>query len=121
MSQELPDWPPELSKDKEEYLTKAAIDYAFGHSLIVRHAPGTSGSTIINAPFSLYPTPFPRELFNAALKIQPLYNKLYARITNDYEFLQMVIGGAVVKVDSFQASLWSLYNNLREQGSVQVS
>lgn len=75
----------------------------------------------IHAPISLLPTPFPRRLYEQSQRLQPLYNDLYARITLNDEFLERVVGGNVVLVDEFQARLWQLYKEIRNEGVAQVS
>jgi glutathione synthase len=122
MSNPLPDWPPTTSDQEQISLLSLAVDYALSNSLIVRppgHPPSTTQA--LHAPFSLYPTPFPRHLFSQALELQPLYNEVYAKVANDDAFLESVIGGAVAKVDVFQGELWNIYKTIREEGVAQVS
>jgi hypothetical protein len=121
MSNPLPEWPPKATDQEREELLSLAVDYALSTSLVLRpQGDPPSTNEAIHAPFSLYPTPFPRHLFATALALQPLYNEVYARVTNDDEFLESVIGGAVAKVDHFQGELWNIYKAVRAEGLAQV-
>lgn len=113
-------WPPELSEEHEQHVLDHAADWALAHGLVLRplDASTTSG---IHAPYSLYPSPFPRHLFDEARRLQPLYNDLYARITADDAFLEQVVGGAVSKVDEFQGRLYEVWKQVKQEGVKQVS
>lgn len=126
---EFESWPPELTKDQLEALTLQASTYALANGLL--YLPVSTPSTepnykipgaAIHAPFSLFPAPFPRELFDKARKIQKAYNILYARIALDEEFLDKVMGveEGVGKVDDFIGQLWRGWKQLRDDGLVQV-
>ncbi|KAJ9475551.1 Glutathione synthetase [Pseudozyma hubeiensis] len=115
----LPAWPPALSEDAREYLSHQATDYALSHGIVYRPVPtppSTTPSTdsTIHAPFSLFPSPFPRALFNKAQSIQPAYDLLYAQVSSDHAFLERVIGQSVVQVDSFQKQLWDIYTAVKD-------
>lgn len=118
-------WPPKLSKEQLEILTLLAKTYALstGHLYLplVGQQP-TIPSTAIHAPFSLFPSPFPRRLFEKAQRIQKAYNILYARVTVDENFLDNVMGAelGLGKVDDFIGELWRGWKQLREVGLVQV-
>lgn len=119
-------WPPLLAPDVEKSLIDLAADYALSHGLVYRpptlpHSDGPSTTTAIHAPYSLFPTPFPRHLFEHASELQPLYNALYAHVTVDDAFLDEVVGGAVAKVDDFQGKLYELWKKVSQEGIKQVS
>lgn len=125
MASTLPSWPPKMSKEQVDALSRAAVDYALSHSIAYRPLPlsSTGGppphDAAIHAPISLLPSPFPAALYEQSQRLQPLYNDLYARITVDHGFLAKVIGGNVILVDEFQAQLWALWNRVRKEGVAQ--
>ncbi len=49
------------------------------------------------------------------MEIQQLYNRLYAEIARDTEFLDKVMGGSVSKVDEFQGELWRCWKECRDE------
>lgn len=128
---ELPDWPPSsTSASSLNELVSLARDYALSHSIVYRplllpsSSPNGGGSfhtSVIHAPFALYPSPMPRRLFERALNVQKAYNALYACIAADWQFLEKVVGGNVSKVDEFQGQLWSIAETVRREGVKQVS
>ena len=119
-------WPPHQSPADEAALLHLATDYALSHGLVLRPPiePGhsePSQTAVIHAPFSLYPSTFPKHLFEQAKHLQPLYNALYAHATVDDSFLREVVGGAVSKVDEFQGELYRIWEQVKKEGVRQVS
>lgn len=116
---ELPEWPPKQRQQEEDHIVGQAVDWALSNALIYRPVsePGRPASAI-HAPFSLYPTPFPRRLFAKAKALQEAYNAMYANIACDETFLEQVIGGAVARVDSFQGGLWKIWQTVKQDGGL---
>ncbi|KAL3088430.1 hypothetical protein niasHS_009881 [Heterodera schachtii] len=86
----------ELSKNEDgggnaddiQMLVEEAIDMAQNFSMIISpKALVGRGDTAEIVPFSLFPSPFPRKLFEQAKNVQMDFNLLYFRISNDYKFL----------------------------------
>ncbi|ORX35272.1 putative glutathione synthase [Kockovaella imperatae] len=110
----LPTWPPQVSQEQHDHLLNLGTTFALSHGFTLLPPDSTTPPThTFSAPLSLFPTPFPRGLYEWAKDLQPLYNGLYARIAMDWEFLDRVMGG-VAKVDSFQGELWRGWKSCRE-------
>ncbi|OAX32041.1 glutathione synthase, partial [Rhizopogon vinicolor AM-OR11-026] len=121
-------WPPQLTPGQLEALTLAATTYALSHGLLylppsnsISNTQPRIPTTAIHAPLSLFPSPFPRAQFEAARRLQSVYNVLYARVAMDTEFLDTVMGAdaGVGKADEFTGTLWRGWKNIREHGVVQ--
>ena len=91
-------YPPDLTAAETEYLQETIRDWTIAHGLAVR--PPVSlvaaesdphGVLASSAPVTLFPSPFPRTCFEQAKSIQRAYNKLYASITQDEDFLQHIV------------------------------
>ena len=126
----LPDWPPSLSDAQKSELTYLAATYALANGLAYLPVHPPEGPPIaplsaIHAPFTLFPTPFPRALFEQSQRLQNVYNILYSRIALDEDFLDSVMGHekGVGKVDEFVGNLWSGWKRIRESenGVIQAS
>lgn len=119
MTSQLPDWPPSFTQEQTSHLLLLATTYALGHgfTLLPPHTPQTGPipTSSIPAPLSLCPSPFPKDLYKLAVKIQPAYNALYVNVTRDWVFLDKVMGGVVSKVDEFQGELWRAWKSCREE------
>jgi glutathione synthase len=114
------EYPPRLSLEDEKELLEIASDYSLSHGLVLRPLDLSTTSSI-HAPYSLYPSPFPKRLFNQAINLQKSYNELYAKITTDDEFLEKVIGSSnVIKVDEFQKNLYEIWKFVKSEGIKQV-
>jgi hypothetical protein len=92
------DYPPNLTASESEQLLSAIKDWSIANGLAVR--PPVSlvkaeadphGVLATTAPVTLFPSPFPRVCFQQAKSIQRAYNKLYAAIAQDQEFLGKIV------------------------------
>lgn len=122
----LPTWPPKLSEKRLDFLTKQATTWALSHSFVlvpeVKDAPTVdirAIPTVVTraqpAPLALFPTPFPRRLYQQANSLQNILNSLYMRVSLDWPFLDRVIGESVVHVDEFQQWLYHFWKKTRDE------
>jgi glutathione synthase len=93
-------YPPDLSPDQQKFLVTAVKDWAIQNGLAVRPSPAVvsseanpNGVLATNAPVTLFPSPFPRACFDEAIALQEIYNKLYASITCNEEWLGVIVKG----------------------------
>lgn len=90
-------YPPAVEDAGErDALAQVIKDWSIAHGLAVRPPPAVAGNDpqgilAMNAPVTLFPSPFPSNCFEDAKSIQKTYNQLYALISKDEEF----IGGLV--------------------------
>ncbi|CAG7852736.1 Glutathione synthetase {ECO:0000256/PIRNR:PIRNR001558} Short=GSH-S {ECO:0000256/PIRNR:PIRNR001558}; {ECO:0000256/PIRNR:PIRNR001558} [Serendipita indica DSM 11827] len=123
----LPPWPPSLSQAQLDELLLQATTYALAHGLLYlppnssNLPPPAIPASAIHAPFALFPTPFPRHLFEHAMKLQRIYNVLYTRVASDEAFLDQILSAetGVGKVDEFVGNLWRIWKDVRTEGLVQ--
>lgn len=117
-------WPPTVTDAQVDALIVLATTYALSNGLLylppAERQPPIPESAI-HAPLALFPSLFPRSIFEYAKRIQRTYNVLYARIAQDEEFLDRVMGteNGVGKVDDFIGQLWTGWKKLRDEGRVQ--
>jgi len=86
-------YPPSLDDDREkDRLVQTTKDWSIANGLAVRPAvEDPAGILAINAPVTLFPSPFPKSCFEEAKVIQASYNELYSRISQDEEFLGSLV------------------------------
>ncbi|TIB72047.1 glutathione synthase [Wallemia mellicola] len=112
------EFPPKIEESFEKELIENLRAFCLGNGLVLL-PPIKAGETTVSssegvqAPVSLFPTPFPRKLYNQALSIQPVFNELYANVARDVEFLDKVMSD-VSRFDTFQASLWDQWKSIRD-------
>ncbi|KAK4906774.1 Glutathione synthetase, partial [Elasticomyces elasticus] len=118
-------YPPELSAAQQKFLVTAVKDWAIHNGLAVRPGPtvvpeggNPNGVLATNAPVTLFPSPFPRTCFTEATALQEVYNKLYASITCNEEWLGEIVKG-LIEVDDFVANLWKVHLAVQKEGYVQ--
>lgn len=86
-------YPPSLDDALErDRVVQAIKDWTIANGLAVRPPPAVvasdpEGILAMSAPVTLFPSPFPKSCFAEARAIQTKYNELYARISQDEEFL----------------------------------
>jgi hypothetical protein len=93
-----PDYPPELSGARRQFLLTNLKDWSISNGLAVRPAPSyvpqqqdPDLSLATTAPVTLFPSLFPRSCFEHGVKIQTAYNKLYSAIAQDEKWLEPII------------------------------
>ncbi|KAF9187147.1 hypothetical protein BGZ51_001529 [Haplosporangium sp. Z 767] len=112
-----------LTDEQLQILKDAALDFCLSHGLVVRPPIAANDTAalaggVINAPVSLFPTPFPTNAFNDAIKIQPLYNQLVHDISQDDAFLKEIME-SLSTVDDFVKRLYDLYLVVKKEGIAQ--
>lgn len=98
MSLSVESYPPKLTDTEVSNLVRAAKDWSAANGLCVRPAPSfvpsqtdPSGVLAVNAPVTLFPSPFPQHCFEQGKSIQKAYNTLYARVAQDQDFLWQIV------------------------------
>jgi glutathione synthase len=91
-------YPPYLNPAQKEFLVQTVKDWATQNGLMVRPAPtfiskdsNPYGVLATNAPVTLFPSPFPKSSFEEAKALQTVYNKLYAAITCNKEWIGKIM------------------------------
>ena len=87
-------YPPNLKDPERKALIRTIKDWSIGNGLAIRPAPTViaaeadpNGIAAVNAPVTLFPSPFPRQCFDQAKSVQKTYNELYAAVTKDEDFI----------------------------------
>ena len=91
-------YPPDLNADEREALVRAIKDWSIGNGLAVRPPANViareadpTGIAAINAPVTLFPSPFPKLCFMQGKSVQKTYNELYAAVSRDEEFIAQIV------------------------------
>ncbi|PKY04454.1 glutathione synthase [Aspergillus campestris IBT 28561] len=118
------DYPPSLDSAQQDFLVQKIKDWSAQNGLMIR--PGhiskdvdPNGVLATNAPVTVFPSPFPRSCFEQAQGLQTLYNKLYAEITCDVEWLSKIMAD-LIEVDDFVSRLWKVHQAVDKEGYAQT-
>ncbi|KAJ6446527.1 glutathione synthetase-like protein [Purpureocillium lavendulum] len=91
-------YPPHLTDAEQDNLVLTIKDWSIGNGLAIRPPPAVipanadpAGIAAINAPVTLFPSPFPRICFEQGKAVQRTYNDLYAAVSRDEEFLAQIV------------------------------
>ncbi|KAH9889630.1 glutathione synthetase [Xylariomycetidae sp. FL2044] len=98
-------------------------DYQISHGSLLKIPRGVSDieSTVaIARPIgvSVVPTAFPRQLFETALRIRGLFDKLYIKLAESDSWLEGVVS-ELRNTDDFANKLWTIWERVRDEGEVQ--
>ncbi|SCU80247.1 LAME_0B02190g1_1 [Lachancea meyersii CBS 8951] len=122
MSSPDPNYPqfPKLSIDEiKAELVPEVSHWALTNGLVM-YPPTFNVSQSSVAPITLYPTPFPRKSFEQAVSVQTLYNKLYAKISQDKDGWLSSRIEELAKFDAeFTGKLWELHLEAKKRGLSQ--
>ncbi|TIA92334.1 hypothetical protein E3P99_00619 [Wallemia hederae] len=110
-------FPPKIEQEYQKELIDNLRAYCLGNGLVLLPPVGKDEKQVktnmaVHAPVSLFPTPFPKKLYDEANKVGVVFNELYANIARDVGFIDEVMSG-IARYDTFQASLWGLWKELR--------
>ncbi|XP_030067274.1 glutathione synthetase [Microcaecilia unicolor] len=108
-----------LNKQLIEDVVPIAVDAALLQGVLMRTKEEPNASDMVNyAPFSLFPSPVPRTLFEEARAVQQDFNLLVNLVSQDFRFLKQTLA-STVKVDEFVAQLFKIYRHVLEEGVAQ--
>ncbi|CAJ0607091.1 unnamed protein product [Cylicocyclus nassatus] len=108
-----------LPQNRLNELIESSNDWAHAHGLVMRTKEHKDKSDVSQTtPITLLPTPFPRKLFEQALRVQNLVATLYHDIAYDFDFL-IECHKDVITTDSFTKGLIDILKQVRDEGLAQ--
>ncbi|XP_070695227.1 glutathione synthetase-like [Pempheris klunzingeri] len=100
-------------------LADVAKDEALLKGVLMRIQETPNSSELVSyAPFTLFPTPVPKAVFQQALAVQTHYNTLVDKISQDPDFLQEALASTIA-VDDFTARLFRIHQQILKEGRSQ--
>lgn len=91
-------YPPQLTTPEQAKLIQTIKDWSIANGLAVRPGPAIipaeadpNGVAAINAPVTIFPSPFPKQCFQQGQSAQKAYNELYAAVSRDEDFLSQIV------------------------------
>ncbi|KAL3099493.1 hypothetical protein niasHS_002948 [Heterodera schachtii] len=100
-------------------LVSDAIDWAHEVFLVLRVSGQKHRSDRAQfVPFSLFPSPIPRKMYEQALSVQKAMSLLYFRIASDFDFLKMAYKD-VIESDKSVRTLLGILEDIKKEGIKQ--
>ncbi|XP_071331656.1 glutathione synthetase-like [Trachinotus anak] len=100
-------------------LADVAKDAALLQGVLMRIQETPNSSELVTyAPFTLFPTPVPKDVFLQALAVQTQYNTLVDKISRDPDFLRDALASTIA-VDDFTARLFKIHEQILKEGRSQ--
>ncbi|XP_023259478.1 glutathione synthetase [Seriola lalandi dorsalis] len=100
-------------------LADVAKDSALLQGVLMRIEETPNASELVTyAPFTLFPTPVPKDVFLQALAVQTYYNTLVDQISRDTDFLRDALASTIA-VDDFTARLFRIHEQILKEGRSQ--
>ncbi|OAA55614.1 glutathione synthetase [Niveomyces insectorum RCEF 264] len=118
-----PVYPPAIDDGERQRLVQVVKDWSLANGLTIRPPFAAVAATDVDlagtlsmaAPVTLFPSPFPRSCFEEAQAAQHAYNELYAKISQDEEFLTRIVD-EVAGGDEFTTQLWNVHLRVKKEG-----
>ncbi|KAL1982102.1 hypothetical protein VTN96DRAFT_1757 [Rasamsonia emersonii] len=113
-------YPPNLSSQHAESLLAQIKDWQLNHGSLLKLVQSETEHSVLARPIgvSVFPTLFPRPVFQHALDLESTYNELYCAVAEDEEWLWDVTKD-LVHVEPLAAALWHVHHEVKKAGSVQ--
>lgn len=112
--------PKYLSEDHLEGLSSTIRDWQLTHGSVLKAPPWSGKSYAYPIGVSLFPSNFPRHLFESALDLQRTFNKLYSAVANDAAWLYHVLRNQIMNdPTSMAAILWNIHTTAKSSGITQ--
>ena len=109
-----------VSEDHLEELSSTVRDWQFTHGSLLKAAPYGGKSYAYPVGVSLFPSNFPRHLFESALDLQCIFNKLYTAVATGGAWLYDVLRNQITNDPSSMAAiLWDIHTNAISSGITQ--
>ncbi|KAJ8370633.1 hypothetical protein SKAU_G00106610 [Synaphobranchus kaupii] len=100
-------------------LEVVAKDIALLRGVLMRTKETPYSSEVVSyAPFTLFPSPVPKVLFDQAIAVQTHFNRLVDKISQDTKFLHEALD-STIKVDDFTARLFNIHMHVLQEGCSQ--
>lgn len=104
-----------LPEEQLHDLVEKAKDFALVQGNLMRQRNSIDRDAIHFVPFTLLPTPFPRQELVRALNLQPLLQDLMFKLSHDDEFLRETFKNTV-KADEYTKKMFNIYEAIMKQG-----
>lgn len=112
---------PSLSSENEAQLVEKILQWSLANGLVM-YPPNFELHSANNAPITLFPTPFPKDLFQQALDVQQTFNALYANVVaHQKKWLLDVVESLALFDKDFTGKLYETYVKAVELGGGEVA
>lgn len=120
MSANFPYAIPQIPDEELERLLETIKDYQITHGSLLKLVKSNEEHTVLSRPIgaSVFPTQFPRSLFNQGVAVQPVFNELYMKVAEDEEWLEETLRDLIAN-DWFTRILWSIHEAVKSEGYIQ--
>ncbi|KAG4441650.1 hypothetical protein IFR05_002857 [Cadophora sp. M221] len=113
-------YPPSIPDEQLETLVAEVKDWQItqGSQLKVMETDNVHSVLTHAVGATIFPTLFPGDLFDEALALQKTYNKLYACVAEDEEWLFAALKD-LIDIDPLANKLWTIYREVKQEGYLQ--
>lgn len=109
---------PQLENAAQDRAVQQLLHWSLANGLVL-HPPNFKAYSTDAAPVTLFPTPFPRSSFDLAVRVQPVFNRLYAKIAASDKWLSSIVDQLTEFDQDFTGRLWRTYLQAKADGITQ--
>lgn len=112
---------PQLSEENEATLLENLQQWSLANGLVM-YPPEWKQHLASHAPITVFPTPFPRDLFENGVKVQKAFNELYANaVSKEKKWLNEIIESLADFDADFTGNLYKIYKKALEYGNGKLT
>ena len=104
--------------DDIQHLVEATRDWQFENGSLLKIPPASGKTLAYPIGVSLCPTPFPRQCFHQACRLQQIFNALYVKASSDEDWLRVSLQN-LLDTESMARILWNIHLAVQKEGHVQ--
>ena len=104
-----------------KFLIESVLDWQIQHGSLIKFPLFSGEVTARPIGATLEPSPFPKDHYDDLLTLQLIFNKLYAAVSEDEEFLIECLQGLMQDEKSMAKMLWDIHTAVKEEGHVQAT
>jgi len=105
-------YPVNLTDKEISNISVYAQDYASTHGILMRNNQNKKLTN--HAPFMLFPSPFPKYLYDEAMKVQTDFQLLVHLASLDHDFIEESLKSVIIH-DAFTKKQYDIYNKVRQE------
>ncbi|KAH8704949.1 glutathione synthetase [Talaromyces proteolyticus] len=108
--------PDDLPPSIVESIITQIKDYQANHGSLIKVIGSETENSVLLHPIgvSVFPTLFPRKLFDTAIELQHIYNELYCKVAEDEEWLSTTTR-ALRKQEPLIDALWTVHEEVERR------
>ena len=115
----LPQYGVHMDEREVAELVQNVHDWQYQHGSLIKNPPHFGEVLARPIGATLIPTIYPESIYTHVQELQVVYNRLYAAISEDEDFLEDTLSGLMKDETSMARILWDIHCAVKKEGYLQ--